>query len=177
MLSKKEIGQYLHEMDEILTSKGLHGEIVLCGGAVMSYVFDARHSTKDIDALFAPSDTMRLISARIAEKYQLEDDWFNDAAKAFIDSSRMNFVEVEKMKSLTISRPDDKAMLAMKLASAREDTKDANDAKFLIRRLGINSKEELLDILEENIAPQQLTPMASFFAQEILAQMKDEDSE
>lgn len=72
------------------------------------------------------------------------------------------------LDALTIKRPDDKAMLAMKLASAREDSKDADDAVFLIRRLGIKDEAELLDIIEDNISKQQLTPMAGFFAKEML---------
>lgn len=168
MLSKNEIEKYLKEMDSELAKRGLTGEIVLCGGAVMAYVYDARSSTKDIDALFAPTTEMREIANDIADRHNLDKDWFNDAAKAFIDTSKMKFVNVLKLDSLLVKRPEDKAMLAMKLASAREDSKDAEDAVFLIRKLGINSETELLDIMENNIPSQYLTPMSSFFAKEML---------
>lgn len=168
MLTKSDIEKYLHEMDIELSKKDLTGEIVICGGAVMAYVYEARPSTKDIDALFEPSDELRKIAETIANRHNLEDDWFNDAAKGYIDTSKMNFETVLELDSLLIKRPDDKGMLAMKLASAREDSKDADDAVFLIRKLGINDENELLDLLEENIPSQRLTPMASFFAKEML---------
>ena len=168
MLTKEQIEQYLKEMDERLAAEGLTGEIVLCGGAVMAYVYDARPSTKDIDALFAPTQALRKIAAEMAREHHLESDWFNDAAKGFIDTSKMKFVEVSRLGALVVKRPDDEAMLAMKLASAREDSKDAADAVFLIRRLGISNLDELYDIMERNIPAQRPTPVSGFFAEEML---------
>lgn len=168
MLTKEQIEQYLAEMDKELAEAGLTGQIVLCGGAVMAYVYETRPSTKDVDALFAPTREMRNIAARIAARHKLEEDWLNDAAKAFIDTSKMNFEMVTQMSALTIMRPDDEGMLAMKLASAREGSKDAEDAVFLIRRLGIVDEEEILDLMERNVPKQRLTPMAGFFAKEML---------
>lgn len=74
MLTKEQINQYLCEMDAELVKRGLTGEIVLCGGAVMAYVFEARPSTKDIDALFEPTLELRDIAKNIAKKHNLEDD-------------------------------------------------------------------------------------------------------
>ena len=168
MLTREQIEQYLEEMDAELAEAGLTGEIVLCGGAVMACVYEARPSTKDVDALFAPVRELREMASRIAERHGLEDDWLNDAAKGFIDTSRMTFVQVADMGALKVLRPDDEGMLAMKLASAREDSKDADDAIFLIRRLGITDEDALLDMMERNIPKQRLTPMAGFFAKEML---------
>lgn len=173
MLTKAEIEQYLSEMDAELAEAGLTGQIVLCGGAVMACVYEARPSTKDVDALFEPTRELREIAARIAARHDLEDDWLNDAAKAFIDTSRMSFETVAEMPALKVMRPDDEGMLAMKLASAREDSKDADDAVFLIRRLGITDEAELLDLMERNVPKQRLTPMAGFFAKEMLRRSKD----
>lgn len=168
MLTKEQIQQYLAEMDKELASAGLTGEIVLCGGAVMACVYEARPSTKDVDALFEPTRELRDVAAKIAERHGLEEDWLNDAAKAFIDTSRMKFVTVANLSALKVKRPDDEGMLAMKLASAREDSKDPDDAVFLIRRLGITGEDELLDVIERNVPKQRLTPMAAFFAKEML---------
>ncbi len=168
VLTREQIEQYLAEMNSELAAKNLSGEIILCGGAVMTLVYDARQSTKDIDALFEPTQELRQIATEIAERHELEDDWFNDAAKAFIDTSRMSFESVMKMDALQVLRPNDEGMLAMKLASAREDSKDADDAVFLIRRLGIEDEDELLNIMERNIPKQRLTPMAGYFAKEML---------
>ena len=134
----------------------------------MACVYEARPSTKDVDALFELVRELREIAARVAESHDLDADWLNDVAKGFVDTSRMSFEPVMETGALKVLRPDDEGMLAMKLASAREDSKDADDAVFLIRRLGITDEDALLDIMERNIPKQRLTPMAGFFAKEML---------
>lgn len=63
-------------------------------------------------------------------------------------------------------------MLALKLASAREDSMDAADALFLMGVVGVESLDEVYAIIEEHIPSQRLTPLANFFAQEIFARYK-----
>ena len=71
MLTKGQIGQYLIEMNDRLAAQGARGEVVLCGGAVMALVYDARPSTKDVDALFAPTAVIRDIAKAMAEELGL----------------------------------------------------------------------------------------------------------
>ena len=132
MLTKDQIYRYLSEMNDRLAAQNVAGEVVLCGGAVMALVYDARPSTKDVDALFAPTAVIRDIAKSMAEEHGLEEDWFNDAAKGFIDTSRMAFQDVVVFSHLRVRRPGDEEMLALKLASAREDSMDAKDALFLM---------------------------------------------
>lgn len=167
MLSKDDIERYLEEISRTMEHEGIRGEIVLCGGAVMTMVYDARPSTKDIDALFEPAAKMRTIAAEIAERDGLESDWLNDGAKGFIDTSRIAVDTVRDFGALLVKAPNARGMLALKLTSAREDSKDAADALFLMEYLGIESEEELFEIIEQNIAPQRLTPLAGFFAKEM----------
>lgn len=175
MLSKEQIEQYLSEMNDGLAEQGAMGEVVLCGGAVMALVYDARPSTKDIDALFAPTTVIREVARAVAERHDLEDDWFNDAAKGFIDTSRMSFRDVLSFSHLKVRRPGDEEMLALKLASAREDSMDADDALFLMRVVQPENMERVYEILEAHIPSPRLTPMASFFAQEIYARYESEE--
>lgn len=172
MLTKEQIEQYLSEMNDRLAAQGVSGEIVLCGGAVMTLVYNARLSTKDIDALFAPTAILRNIAKNMAEEHGLDSDWFNDAAKGFIDTSRMEFEDVKRYSNLIVRRPGDEEMLALKLASAREDSKDAEDALLLMEVVGIASLEQVYEIIERHIPSQRLTPLASFFAQEIYARYR-----
>lgn len=172
MLTKEEIESYLHEINDHLAARDATGEIVLCGGAVMALVYDARPSTKDVDALFMPTGIIREIVAEIADEHGLESDWLNDAAKGFIDTSRMEFEDVFALSNLKVRRPGDREMLALKLASAREDSMDAADALFLMGVVGVESLDEVYAIIEEHIPSQRLTPLANFFAQEIFARYK-----
>ena len=59
MLSDGEIGQALSELDAALARRGIKGEVCLFGGAVMVLAFQARQSTRDVDAIFAPAAIVR----------------------------------------------------------------------------------------------------------------------
>lgn len=122
--------------------------------------------------LFAPTAVIRDIAKSMAEEHGLEEDWFNDAAKGFIDTSRMAFQDVVVFSHLRVRRPGDEEMLALKLASAREDSMDAKDALFLMELVEPESLERVYEIIEKHIPAPRLTPMASFFAQEIFARYK-----
>lgn len=148
MLTKSEIEQYFREINDRLADCDASGEIVICGGAVMALVYDARPSTKDVDGLFVPTEVIRKIVAEIAEEHDLESDWLNDAAKGFIDTSRMEFEDVLVLSNLRVRRPRDREMLALKLASAREDSLDTADALFLMNRVGPKTLEEVYEIIE-----------------------------
>lgn len=46
MLTKEQIERFLQEINAGLAAQDAYGEIVLCGGAVMALVYNARQSTK-----------------------------------------------------------------------------------------------------------------------------------
>lgn len=170
MITKDDIERFLQEINDEMEKRDVTGEIVICGGAVMTMVYEARPSTKDLDGLFAPIGPINEIARNIATREGLEDDWLNDAAKGFIDTSRMELVTIREYGNLTVRMPDAEAMLAMKLTSARLVGKDRDDALFFIEHLNVESEEQLFDIIERNIAPQRLTPMAHFFTIELFQQ-------
>lgn len=167
MISKSEIEYYLSELNRKMCEQDIKGEIVLCGGAVMTMVYEARQSTKDIDALFEPSSQIHRIIEQIALENGLKEDWLNDAAKGFIDTSRMNIEIIREYSNLSVRVPDAEAMLAMKLSSARLVGKDIEDALFLMEKLNIKSEKDLFDIIERNVPKYRQTPMVLFFTQEI----------
>ncbi|MBU1903909.1 MAG: hypothetical protein KJ573_10005 [Proteobacteria bacterium] len=70
---REEILRYLHLLSEKLQQQNVKGEICLYGGAVMCLVYDARPSTKDVDAIFQPAKTMREAAKEIATKFFLEE--------------------------------------------------------------------------------------------------------
>lgn len=166
MLSGDEIKRYLNEINERMAQDGVCGEVIICGGAVMSMVFGARDATKDIDALFEPASDIRRYAAEIADRDDLDERWFNDAAKGFIDTSKMTFEPVLEMSNLTVRRPTDEEMLALKLTSARDQSFDLSDALYLMRRIRIRDLDEVFGIMQRYMPPNRLTPLAGFFAEE-----------
>src|SRR5262245_27269342 len=84
MLSKEQIRQYLDALSEELSRSGVKGELCLYGGTVMCLAYDARPATRDVDAVFVPAQQVREAARRVAQAYQLPEDWLNDAVKGFV---------------------------------------------------------------------------------------------
>lgn len=174
MLSGDDIEQYLQEISAELAKNQEEGEIIICGGAVMTAYYGAREQTRDIDGLYVPKQLINQIARDMAINYDLESDWLNDGAKGFIDTERMKFETLFEYNGLVVKMPDAEAMLAMKLASARPGTQDEADAKFLMEYLGVRSIDQVFDILERNIHPSRLTPRVGYFAQNVFEEYKEE---
>jgi len=68
---KNEILKFLNALNEKLKQQNIKGEICLYGGAVMCLVYDARPSTKDVDAIFQPAKNIRK-AAKVATNIRLD---------------------------------------------------------------------------------------------------------
>ncbi len=83
-MDKEEIKRYLEQLNIGLRNLSVKGELCLYGGAVMCLAYDARPSTKDVDAIFRPAQQIRQAIQRVAEANHLREDWLNDAVKGFV---------------------------------------------------------------------------------------------
>ena len=167
MLSKKEILGAFEKLNELLRIEGQKGEIGIIGGAVMCLVFNARKSTKDVDAIFEPSQVIRKAAKKIAADANLPDDWLNDAAKGFLTEG-FKKEKVAEFSNLLIWAPEPKYMLAMKCLSARWDTSDKDDVIFLLKYLDIKKANVVFQIIE-GFYPKSIIPSKTkFFIEEIL---------
>ncbi len=134
----------------------------------MCVAFDARPSTKDVDAVFHPAKQIRDAAMRIAGNNNLREDWLNDGVKGFLtDHAQTVFLDMPNLK-VYIPAPD--YLLAMKTLSARIDTTDKDDVRFLIGKLKIHSANEVFSILEKYYPRQQIRPATKFFIEEIFQQ-------
>ena len=167
-LTKDEIKQYLDELNEELRSMEVKGELCLYGGAVMALVYDARPDTKDVDAIFKPSTQIREAAAKVANINHLRSDWLNDAVKGFLVPHQQRILF--DLSNLKIFVPEADYLLAMKAISARSNTLDAADVRFLIDLLQIRSADAVLDIVEKYYPRQQIKPATQFFIEELFEQ-------
>ena len=151
-LSKAETLKYLEEINSRLAAEGKHGEILITGGAALTLAYNARASTRDIDAIFRPIEDMRKIISSMAEEYNLPYDWLNDHVKIYV-TDKIKFDEFMSYSNLTVSTINAESLLAMKLSSARFISKDMEDSVFLMKILGIQTENELFEILDKYINP------------------------
>jgi hypothetical protein len=131
----------------------------------MCLVFDARPSTKDIDAVFKPAKEIREAAKEIAHQFGLREDWLNDGVKSFLKNHNQNiFLDLPFLK---IFIPEYDYLLAMKTLAARVDTTDKDDVLLLIKKLNVKSKEEVFSILEKYYPQEQIRPATQFFIEEL----------
>ncbi len=129
--------------------------------AVMCLVYDARPSTKDVDAIFQPSEIIREAAKEIANEYELVNDWLNDGVKGFlVEHPRKAFLN---LSHLVVMVADPEYMLAMKSLSARIDGTDSKDIEFLINKLKITTVDEVFKIIDKYYPRRIVKPATQFF--------------
>lgn len=167
MLDVSLIKNLFKALNEELAEKNITGEVGICGGAVMCLVYHARPATKDIDAIFEPTNEIRKASKNVAHKFGLDEHWLNDAVKGFfhVDPPRE---DVFNMSHLRVWAPSADYMLAMKCVSARFDTFDRDDIKFLISYLKLASPEQVFDVVAKYYPHSKVPPKTKYLVEEIM---------
>jgi hypothetical protein len=167
MLSKDEITDNLKVLGLELKKRGVTGELLLTGGAAMCLVHSARDMTKDIDALYEPKTLINEIAAKIAAEKNLPSDWLNDGVKGFVteDVPTEEFLTLDGLK-VTVVTPT--YLLAMKLISARYGEKDADDIRFLMKKLQIRTYDEAVSIVTQYYCVDRVLPKTRYVIEECL---------
>ena len=158
MLSRDTIITAFTQLSDELGRRGIMGELNIVGGTAMLLAFNARTSTKDVDAIFEPSADVRKAAAVVANALELPADWLNDSVKGFL-SPTGDFTPLPSINlpNLRVQAPTPEYMLAMKVLAARAGAEseqgDAGDIAFLIRLLGITEADSVLNIVSRYSDP------------------------
>jgi hypothetical protein len=146
----------------------IQGEVCVYGGAAMCLAFDARPSTRDVDAVFVPTAQLREAAKKVAAMFNLRENWLNDGAKGFlVEHNRKALFD---RSHLRIYIPEPEYLLAMKVLAARVDTNDKEDAMLLLRTLKINSVEAVFSLLQKYYPSNVIRPATRFFVEELMKQ-------
>jgi predicted nucleotidyltransferase len=115
-----------------LRRQNRRAEMFVVGGAALVLLFDARESTKDVDAVFLTPDAVHIRAAaeRVAEEQGLPHDWLNDAAKGYVVELSEGQILYDT-PALLVRAASTAQLLAMKLAAWR-DAVDRSDARLLL---------------------------------------------
>ena len=119
----------------------------------MVLAFGARVSTKDVDAIFQPTQVVRDVARQVGESLGFEIGWLNDAAKGFVSSRHETTnAALPQFDHLRLTAPTPEYLLAMKCMASRigvvsADADDVRDIVFLIRHLKLGSAKEVMDLV------------------------------
>jgi hypothetical protein len=179
MVNRETLLAGLRKVSELLAEKGVVGEIDIFGGAAMMLAFQARQSTKDVDAVFAPVPEIREAAARAASEFDMAPDWLNDAAKGFL-SPRGDFTDeyVPQFPNLRILTPTPQYLLAMKVLASRVGVRvsggDKADIQFLIRLVGLTRSEQVMEIVAQYYDPARVPIRSAYLVDEIFQEQERE---
>lgn len=166
MLTAERIMASFAALNDELRQEGQKGEIGIVGGAVMCLVYNARNATRDVDAIFEPTQVIRRAAAKVAAKLGLPEDWLNDGAKGYLAAGfRKNTVAT--LSNIVIWAPEPRYMLAMKCISARWDTSDRDDVIFLVKHLALRDARAVFDIIQDYYPKAQIPAKTQFFIEEL----------
>lgn len=177
MLSRSTILMAFAHLSEELGKVGILGELNVVGGTAMVLAFQARESTKDVDAIFEPTSAVRTAAAVVARDLSLPTDWLNDGVKGYLSTAgTFSAVDAVDLPSLRVQAPTPEYMLAMKVLAARVgtvgDRGDSADIEFLIRLLGLTETSAVMEIVSRYYDPSRILPRSSYLVDEILEEMR-----
>lgn len=145
--TRAKIVMALQALGDELTSRGVHGQVFVVGGAAMALAYSNRRVTRDIDAIFEPKTVIYEAAEEVAERLDLPADWLNDAAKSFMPGPDEDPRPIPEIKGIEIATASPRYLLAMKLMATRIG-EDDEDIEVLLRECKITSPEQALDLLE-----------------------------
>ncbi len=146
LLDRATIERLFEELADELRFARARVQLYVIGGAAMSMSFDRDRTTQDVDARIEAGHG-KLVQAvrKIARKRGLSDNWLNEQATAWMPREADRAARVlYNSPYLTITGASPKHLLAMKLDAGRPQ--DIEDAKVLMKRLGISDPAEAAGI-------------------------------
>jgi len=166
-LGRQDIQELLEALAAELDRRGITADVFLVGGAAMTVAYDARRATRDLDAVFAPTDAVRAAVAAIAQRSGLRPDWLNDAVKGFLPGPDPDARRFFSSPALRVDVASPEFLLAMKLFSSRVEA-DADDIRFLYRLLGFTTVEQGLDLVRGAYRSRPIHPRVQYLVAEIV---------
>lgn len=166
LLGRRELLEALAELDEELGILNVRGEVFIVGGAAMAIAYDTRRATADVDAVFIPSSEVRTAASRVAERLNLEPDWLNNDAKAFLPGEDENQIGVYEGRHLSVAAASPQYLLAMKLMASRVE-RDQDDIRELYKLCGLTTAEEGVDLLVSYYPEHLVLPRVQYLLQEM----------
>jgi len=178
LLGRRAIEEAFHRLGDRLVQRGVIADVYVFGGAAMALAYDARRATRDIDAVFKPHGIVLEEARIVASELGLPDWWLNEQASAYVaPGGDPSAPRVFDHPGLRVAAASPEHLLAMKVLAARR--RDGDDIRFLIRRLGLASVEQVLAVCAEVFPDEPVPERARLILEDALegAHVPDQDSQ
>jgi len=175
-LDRSSIEELLQALDSELRRRGSVADLYVVGGAAIAMSFDATRTTRDMDAVFAPTADVRSAAAEVASAFGLPEDWLNDAVKGFVPPIADHGEQVVfESANLRVCVASAEHLLAMKIAASRVE-QDRGDLSLLLGILGITTVDDALDAAQRCLgANYPIPPRAQYLLADVLADIARDD--
>lgn len=166
-MQRKEILDALTALGGELTRRGVTADMYVVGGAAIALAYDERRSTRDIDAVFAPTAEVYRAAGRVGAELGLPDGWVNDAVKGFLLGPDPFDTEILEVPGLRCEVASPEMVLVLKCLAHRIG-EDEDDVRLLCTRAGFGSVTEVLTLLDRMVPGRLLTAQVRFFVEAAL---------
>jgi hypothetical protein len=177
-LTRVRIIEALNLLGRFAAEENLTLELCIYGGSAMMLAYGARDATKDVNVIAKPSEAAHRLAKRVAEQLGLDSSWLSDDVRRYtsIDGTfaplQIQELETTAKQRLKITRPSASYLLAMKCLAGRAPlpgySGDLDDIKFLVRKMGIKTVEEVEDHLSKFYPRESLSPKVREAVQDLL---------
>ena len=177
-LTRARIIEALNLLGKLAAEEDVALELCIYGGTAMMLAYGQREATKDVDVIAKPSETAQRLARRVAETLGLDPSWLNDDVRRFVSIDgtfaplEIQELEATARQRLKITRPSASYLLALKCLAGRSAlpglSGDLDDIKFLVKKIGIKSVDEVEEHLGKFYPRETLTPKVREFVQDIL---------
>ncbi len=160
-MTRDEIERNLQALGGKLAERGVHGEIMVAGGAAMVLTLANRDVTQDVDAFIGgDAAAVREAALEVAREQGLPVSWLNDAVKGFFYAGTPPHGLWAVYGHLTVYTVDPRYLFAMKAAAARP--RDIDDMVALVRHLGLRRPADGIALIERYIPARLQTPKMQY---------------
>lgn len=166
LLDRARITELFRRLGGRLQRRGVVGEVYVIGGAAMALAYDARRSTRDVDAVFLPHGIVLQEAQALAREEGLPPWWLNEQASAYIAPGGDPGAPLAfDHPGLRVSTASPEHLLAMKSHAARR--RDVEDLRVLVDHLGLTSADEVVAVCVRVFPDEPLRDRARLVLEEI----------
>jgi len=145
-LSRDDLERAFQALERRLAERGVRAHLYVVGGAAMAMAYRRSRTTIDVDELTIDHrEAVMEAAADVARDLGLESGWLSDEVRTAVPVvSDAAAKTLFSSPHLVVTGASEAHMLAMKVHAGREA--DAQDIRWLLRRLGVRTMSEVEDI-------------------------------